>query len=179
MPRRRGFTLIEVTLSIVIGIILIAGATLLFNQAKIGAGNTRAKARVASLEALIEESAANAGGAYPTLASVQTEWVSKHPDDYDVSPWGGPIAAAASVVNGIGSPAGLTGMTAGPPGSGWTNLNAASAGVLVYDYLGPGVIGSNYYDVLAGASPSVPPRNYAVSIITQNGQGPGYVAGGK
>ena len=48
-----GFTLIEVTLAIVIGVILIAGGTLLYNQAKNSAGNSRAQAKVASLQALV------------------------------------------------------------------------------------------------------------------------------
>ena len=56
--RARGFTLIEVTLAIVIGIIMIAGATLIYNQAKTSAGNSRAQAKVVALQQLVEEYAA-------------------------------------------------------------------------------------------------------------------------
>lgn len=89
ISRSGGFTLIEVTLSIVIGIILIAGATLLYNQAKWGAGATRAKAKVDALEGLVEEMTADSGGTLPTPAGLYALWVQRRPDDYAESPWGG------------------------------------------------------------------------------------------
>ncbi len=87
----RGFTLIEVTLAIVIGVIMIAGATLLYNQSKISSGNSRAQAKVLALQQLVEEYAANNAGTYPTIESVRSLFKRKRPDDYLKSPWGGQI----------------------------------------------------------------------------------------
>lgn len=87
----RGFTLIEVTLAIVIGVIMIAGATLLYNQSKISSGNSRAQAKVLALQQLVEEYAANNAGTYPTIESVRALFKRKRPDDYLKSPWGGQV----------------------------------------------------------------------------------------
>jgi prepilin-type N-terminal cleavage/methylation domain-containing protein len=88
---KRGFTLIEVTLAIVIGVIMIAGATLLYNQSKISSGNSRAQAKVLALAQLVEEYAANNAGTYPTMEPVRSLWKRKRPDDYLKSPWGGQL----------------------------------------------------------------------------------------
>lgn len=89
----RGFTLIEVTLAIVIGVIMIAGATLLYNQSKISSGNSRAQAKVLALQQLVEEYAANNAGTYPDIESVRSLWKRKRPDDYLKSPWGGQLGS--------------------------------------------------------------------------------------
>jgi len=85
----KGFTLIEVTLAIVIGIIMIAGATLIYNQAKVSAGNSRAQAKVASLQSLIEQYMARADGLAPDITALRALWQRTRPDDFNKSPWGG------------------------------------------------------------------------------------------
>lgn len=97
MARRRvrayGFTLIEVTLAIVIGVVMIAGAVLIYNQAKSSAGNSRAQAKVASLQQLVEEFSANNAGSYPSIEAVRSLFKRKRSDDYLKSPWGGQIGS--------------------------------------------------------------------------------------
>ena len=88
-PRRTGFTLIEVTLAIVIGVIMIAGAILIYNQAKVSAGNSRAQEKVASLQGLVEDYMARSDGIAPSTDNLRAMWVRARPDDWNKSPWGG------------------------------------------------------------------------------------------
>lgn len=93
--KKKGFTLIEVTLAIVIGIVMIAGATLIYNQAKNSAGNSRASSKVVALQQVIEEFAAQNQGIYPTsLRDLNDLWIRKRPDDWNKSPWGGVIGTS-------------------------------------------------------------------------------------
>ncbi|MEB3236312.1 MAG: type II secretion system protein [Candidatus Sericytochromatia bacterium] len=93
--KKKGFTLIEVTLAIVIGIVMIAGATLIYNQAKNSAGNSRASSKVVGLQQVIEEFAAQNQGIYPTsLRDINDLWIRKRPDDWNKSPWGGVIGSS-------------------------------------------------------------------------------------
>ncbi len=85
------FTLIEVTLAIVIGVIMIAGAVLIYNQAKTSSGNSRAQAKVLALQQVVEEFASNNAGTYPTISDARALFKRKRPDDYLKSPWGGQI----------------------------------------------------------------------------------------
>lgn len=95
--KKKGFTLIEVTLAIVIGIVMIAGATLIYNQAKNSAGNSRASSKVVALQQVIEEFAAQNQGVYPTvMRDINDLWVRKRPDDWNKSPWGGVIGTSYS-----------------------------------------------------------------------------------
>jgi prepilin-type N-terminal cleavage/methylation domain-containing protein len=91
---KRGFTLIEVTLAIVIGVIMIAGAVLIYGQAKASAGNSRAQAKVASLQALVEDYVAHTSGDTPAIENLRQLWKRKRPDDYMKSPWGGQLGPA-------------------------------------------------------------------------------------
>ena len=87
----QGFTLIEVTLAIVIGVVVIAGATVLFQQAKNGAGNARMQTKLASVAAMLEELTAKNYGRYPTADQLRGAYARQRPDDHLVSPWGGPV----------------------------------------------------------------------------------------
>jgi type II secretory pathway pseudopilin PulG len=69
-----GFTLLEVTLAIVIGIFMMAGATILYDQSRSSSGNSRAQAKSASLQQVVEEFAAENGGTYPRITSVRSLW---------------------------------------------------------------------------------------------------------
>jgi len=85
----RGFTIIEVTLAIVIGIILIAGATLIYNQAKQAAGNSRAQAKAASMQMIIEQFSTRSDGVPPDVEAVRAFWKAARSEDFNKSPWGG------------------------------------------------------------------------------------------
>jgi type II secretory pathway pseudopilin PulG len=85
----RGFTIVEVTLAIVIGIILIAGATLIYNQAKQAAGNSRALAKTSSMQSIVEQFLARSDGVPPDAHAIRAMWRKARSDDYDKSPWGG------------------------------------------------------------------------------------------
>lgn len=198
--RTRGFTLIEVTLAIVIGIIMIAGATLIYNQAKTSAGNSRAQAKVVALQQLVEEYAAQNQGIYPdNLGNVQVLWQRKRPDDWNKSPWGGLVGASFTPngVGGVGSWSsgtvlstnmlGKIGVTAGAavPGTfpaAVTAQAASQVGALGYDYdnsnatwqYGPN---NGSGDIMTNATKVV--KGYAVYIADQQGRFPNFITGGK
>lgn len=86
--RNHGFTLIEVSLAIVIGVIVLAGAIVLFQQSKASAQNIAAKEKVDSLSMLVEEMEVR-NFELPSLAQIRTAWKARRPADYNLSPWGG------------------------------------------------------------------------------------------
>lgn len=88
--RSGGFTLIEVSLAIVIGIIVLGGAITLYNQVKISAGNSEAKSRALSLGTLAEEYAARSNN-FPDVAQINSMWKARRPDDANKNPWGGTV----------------------------------------------------------------------------------------
>lgn len=89
MSKHSGFTLIEVSLAIVIGVTVLAGAVALYNQVKLSAGNARAQAKTLRAADLIETMAAQGGGVYPTLEQLRAKWIALGPEDALTSPWGG------------------------------------------------------------------------------------------
>lgn len=94
--RSAGFTLIEVTLAIVIGVVVLGGSVVLYHQVKTSAGNSKAKEKQLALGTLIEEFDARANR-YPTLQELQPLWASKRPEDYNASPWGGALAGTHGI----------------------------------------------------------------------------------
>ncbi|MBU6429282.1 MAG: prepilin-type N-terminal cleavage/methylation domain-containing protein [Cyanobacteria bacterium REEB65] len=200
---RQGFTLIEATLAIVIGIIIIAGATVIYNQAKSSAGNTRAKEKIGALQQMIEEYAAQNQGLYPsTVSEVANQWNTRRADDWNKSPWGGVIGPSyhpnAATGVGIGTDQANV-MQLGTLGSipqydnGTTPANApttAAGGVQPYLTGNPNYVGGLVYDYApAGATFSfaqdlinnnpVTVAGYGVYIIDAEGRMPNWVAGGK
>lgn len=88
--RSAGFTLIEVTLAIALGIVVIAGGIVLYNQANNSARDASAKERLTALSSVVESAAMQTnGGTYPTVANLRSMWQRARPNDYNVSPWGG------------------------------------------------------------------------------------------
>ncbi|HEY9898329.1 MAG TPA: prepilin-type N-terminal cleavage/methylation domain-containing protein [Pantanalinema sp.] len=161
MSRRNnqsGFTLIEVSLAIVIGVIVLAGAITLYNQSKISAGNSKAQEKVLALATMAEEISANRGGSYPDAAGLQTAWEARR-DDAKSSPWGGAITPSVA----SGSWASSLGYT-----------STASAGVIFYS-TGAGTMSFN--DIGSVASPSF--ANFAIGIVPPSGGGVGFIQGGK
>ncbi len=177
--------MIEVALAIVVGVILIAGATLIYNQAKTSAGSSRAQAKVASLQSLIEEAATQNSGEIPTIEEVRPLWKRKRPDDWFNSPWGGRNAPAefpagvetSGVVNGadlspdvsemgsngarlIGATRGGDGAARPSPDNGWT-------GILLF-YRFPTAMPYELWDENRQAL--VPVSQYATAITNSQGE---------
>lgn len=86
--RNHGFTLIEVSLAIVIGLIVLAGAVSLYQQNKTSVQDMAARGKVDALYVVIEEMEAR-NFALPNLDDLRTAWKTRRPDDYNLSPWGG------------------------------------------------------------------------------------------
>ncbi|MBU6427842.1 MAG: prepilin-type N-terminal cleavage/methylation domain-containing protein [Cyanobacteria bacterium REEB65] len=85
----KAFTLIEVSLAIVIGMIMMGGAILIYNQARNAAGSARAKEKVLALDAIVEKTMARNDGTIPDRALLRQAWAMARPDDFNKSPWGG------------------------------------------------------------------------------------------
>ncbi|MBI6545341.1 MAG: prepilin-type N-terminal cleavage/methylation domain-containing protein [Cyanobacteria bacterium NC_groundwater_1444_Ag_S-0.65um_54_12] len=98
-----GFTLIELGLAITIGLILLAGGVLGYQQAHDHAGDAAARQKVADLHGLVEDNFTRTG-AFPTLATLRAQWGAQRLGDATASPWGGPVVmadATDSTFNGI------------------------------------------------------------------------------
>lgn len=86
--RQAGFTLIEVSLAIVIGITLLAGAIVLYQQTSMSAKNSAAKEKLMALSIVVEEVDLR-NYALPSIGQLREAWKSRRPSDYNTSPWGG------------------------------------------------------------------------------------------
>lgn len=86
--RRAGFTLIEVVFAIVLGVMLIGGATVLYQQVRESALNALAKEKLMAVTIVVEEQEAR-NYELPKLDQLRVAWKTKRPDDYNLSPWGG------------------------------------------------------------------------------------------
>lgn len=125
---QKGFTLIEVALAIVIGVVLLAGSTALYNQTKIAAGTSKAMEKVNSLASLVDELQARML-VFPPIAQVQSEWRARR-EDYLANPWGGPLMNTTTGLLG-GDVATDTQFGDPPSGaSGWSNATLPG-GILV------------------------------------------------
>jgi len=172
---QKGFTLIEVSLAIVIGVIILAGGINLYNQTKVNAGNSKAQEKTQALAALVEELAAvSNNGEYPKLDTVASQWSSRR-EDYLTSPWGGPLAANQWVVN-FGAPPANTGpMSWGTVVSAKYTTQVASAGQLMY--IRSSGATTSCYDNNSGIEKTY--TGYMCAIINQAGDGPNFVIGGR
>lgn len=171
---QKGFTLIEVSLAIVIGVIVLAGAITLYNQSKVSAGNSKAQEKSLALAAVVEELAASNNMAYPSAANVNTAWKTRR-EDAMMNPWGGSLGNGANAVMNAGNAAN-SGLYAWgtPTTANWTTLTPASAGFAVY---ATGTGTSSVYD--AGVVAAKTYANYFVGIVNPAGEGPAFTAGGK
>ncbi|HEY9856770.1 MAG TPA: prepilin-type N-terminal cleavage/methylation domain-containing protein [Stenomitos sp.] len=93
--RQAGFTLIEVSLAIVIGVVVLAGAVTLYNQTKRSAGDAKMKDKLFAVAGMVEELAAT-NFYYPDSNQMRTVYKSRRPDDYLLSPWGGTVGPYVS-----------------------------------------------------------------------------------
>jgi len=165
--KESGFTLIEVTLAIVIGVVVIAGATVLYNQAKNSAANSAAQGKVNAASAVVEEFAAKNFGKYPTTTQFPTLWTRARPDDYLSSPWGGGTGDTTDGVITAALSANVTEVAA---------ETAANVGTIEYRVATTNATYS-VFDRQTISDKTV--RNYGIWIYDGQGKGPNFVAGGK
>ncbi len=102
----KGFTLIEVSLAIVIGVVVLAGAIAMYNQVRESAATGKMKEKVMAAAMIIEEITVQTGSyPNPTVVEDQNRVIVKfktaRPDDCLMSPWGGQVAPDARPSNGI------------------------------------------------------------------------------
>lgn len=166
---QKGFTLIEVSLAIVIGVIVLAGAITLYNQSKVSAGNSKMQEKSLALAGLVEEMAAQANGVYPSATTLKTRWEALR-DDALTSPYGGAITSSVATTSvytwgATGSAAGVAGKVETTPGN---------AGLLFYT---SGSGAATIFDVSAGAAKSY--RGYALGGADNTGTSFAFVNGGK
>ncbi len=161
-----GFTLIEVTLAIVIGVVVIAGATVLYNQAKNSAANSAAQNKVNAAAATVEEFAAKNFGRYPDATQFTNAWTRARPDDAANSPWGGLTGDTDGIITAALSAnvAEVAAETAGNVGSIEYRVATTPATYSVYD---------------RQSQSNKTVRNYGIWIYDGQGRGPNFVAGGK
>ena len=161
-----GFTLIEVTLAIVIGVVVIAGATVLYNQAKNGAANSAAQSKVGAAASVIEEFAAKNFGKYPTYAQFTSAWTRARPDDAANSPWGGPSGDADGIIAATDLTATVAQLTASDTRIGAIEYRKAT-----------NTATSSVFDLQTESNKDV--RHYGIWIYNAKGEGPNFVMGGK
>lgn len=175
MSKQKGFTLIEVSLAIVIGVIVLAGAVALYNQTKIATGNAKAQEKVLRAANAVELLAAESGGAYPTIDQLRGKWITLAPDDARSSPWGGIAGKAGDwttdpTVRGILD---LTMWNTTP----WNNFalgNQDYQGLLAYGVNTPGATQSAT-DFMSGVTKTY--HRYIIGIIDPRGNAPCFPIG--
>lgn len=157
---QQGFTLIEVSLAIVIGVIVLGGAIVLYNQTKTSSANSTAGAKSLALQSLVEEMAAANSGNYGalTVGGLASTWSTRRSADAQQSPYGGSYAGN-SVQAFAANWAGAAGTTA-------PAAVAASAGVAVFVNTGT-TTPQSIWDNNAVATKSF--GNYVVGIYDGTG----------
>lgn len=168
----RGFTLIEVTLAIVLGIFVVAGSILMYRQALLSAGNVKAQDKTSSLAVLIEEYAVRTGR-YPTHDQLRKLWV-KNRDDALLSPWGGSLGSL-----GLGAADGIA-MSSSAFTDPWypdTYFNPDYAGVIAYFVANNGAETKEVTDYDSNRARVY--RGYVIGMWNQDGHDPCFVAGPK
>ena len=101
---RAGFTLVEVALTVAVGLIILGGAVMGYNAVKDSAASANARRKVDLAGATVVEYAAANFGRYPTSVPGATGgeysamWVRKRPEDFNASPWGGQTGDTADGV---------------------------------------------------------------------------------
>lgn len=168
----RGFTLIEVTLAIVLGVVILTAATILYRQAAISAGNVKAQEKTQALAAFIEEFFVKQNR-YPTHEQLRKIWVSYRPDAL-LSPWGGPLGA-----HGQGEAQGIA-MRQDAFTTPWEPdryYNPDYAGVIAYFVANNGAETKAVTDYDSGRTRTY--RGYVVGMWNKDGHDPCFIMGEK
>lgn len=174
MPRakrnERGFTLIEVTLAIVIGMVVVAGATLLYRQASISAGNVKAQTKTSALAALAEQHFVRQNR-YPTHDQLRKLW-GRFREDTLLSPWGGPVGTLAQ-----GAEQGIVRLDDAftDPWEADRYINPDYVGAIAYFVSANGNESKDVTDYDTGLTRSY--RGFVVGMWDQDGHNPRFIAG--
>lgn len=176
MTNQRGFTIIEVTLAIVIGVVVLASSSALYQQVRESAGNAKAKDKVMRIAAVIETVGAENHGHYPKLAELQAAWYATTPNDLGSSPWGG----LAGNPGGWPDPNVERGIIAAPnwPAIPWTI--AASQDIVLQGMSGYGLVttpgaSQSATDITNGKTKTY--YHYVVGLWNADGEGPVFPVG--
>ena len=174
---RRGFTLIEVTFVVVVGLIILSGVITAYHANKSQAGGATARQRVHLAQAVIEEFQAQTGSP-PASGSGQfpTMWVARYPDHATRSPWGG---TTADLTTGVSEDApytdGTTDPATAPDKTATRTLDGTRSSNLHYTSISQG----RYVKVLElYTGDSQPLKSYVLSIYDTTGNPWFEVAGG-
>ena len=172
---RRGFTLIEVALVVVLGLVIMAGVVIAYNGNKAQAAGADARKRIQMGQTVLEEFAA-ANHRYPTSGSGQfaTMWATGHPQEAQVSPWGGPAGNVQAASEDVPYNDGTADPAAAPDKSASRAVDPSRHGNLHYTS-----IDNNAYVKVStrysGESKTL--RGYVLSIYDGDGN-PWFDAGG-
>jgi Tfp pilus assembly protein PilE len=170
--RSAGFTLIEVALAIVVGLLVLVGATLMYQQTIMSSSYSKAREKVQAACGLIEETAAANSGNYPQPVAFETIWGVRRQADATTSPWGGTVGTFAVAAQGMVP---VTGWPAAP----WTVFsyrNPIYAGSLGYALGNTGATQSAT-DVLSGTTTTF--TTYLVGVWDNQANAPYFPAGGR
>lgn len=171
---RAGFTLVEVALTVAVGLIILGGAITSYNAVKDTAASANARRKVDMAGALVVEYAAANYGRFPTSVAGPTGgefsamWVRKRPDDFNVSPWGGLTADGADgvvelapFIDGTADPA------TAPDKTATLTLDGTQTANLIYAH----VTGATHIRINQLSNPTATlARGYVVSIYDRLGQ---------
>ena len=164
--------MIEVTLAIVIGVVVIAGATVMYRQSAVSAGNVKAQEKTQSLATIIEEFAVRQNR-YPTHDQLRNVWEKTRPDAL-LSPWGGSLGS-----NGLGDARGIA-MSADAFTTPWEidrYYNPEYAGVIAYFVAPTGSDIKEVTDYDSGRARTY--RGYVIGMWNKDGHDPCFVMGEK
>lgn len=151
-------------LAVTIGMVLVAAGVLAYEQAKDSSGDAKGRAKVADLMTMVETSFTQ-NGSFPNMATLRAQWQARRPDDWDDSPWGGPVNTALTPVlflPGVCGSCGILGdenLAAQPapttlPGTTGGGVTASTGNLYYYRVAAPGVAAPACCWQLADASKS-------------------------
>ena len=166
-----GFTLIEVTLAIVIGVIVVGGATIFYRQAMIAAGNVKAQNKTSALAVVVEEHFVRQSR-YPTHEQLRKQWA-RYREDALVSPWGGPIGSL-----GQGAEQGIVKIQADPFSAPWEPdryANRDYAGAIAYFVAANGSETKTVTDYDTGRTRTY--NGFVIALWNHDGHDPCFITG--
>lgn len=183
--RRRGFTLVEVALAVAVGLIIIGGAVMGYNAVKDQASAATARKKVTTAAAVVTEYAAANFGRYPVSAADDADgastgaftamWARALPDEYALSPWGGPTGDDDGVTELAPFDNGEVEATDAPDVTGDLAQDGTRAGNMIY----ASVTGNRHVGIRQGYNPAVTvAKGYVISIYDRTGTPWFHMSGG-
>ena len=174
--RRRGFTLVEVALAVAVGLIIIGGAVMGYGAVKDQASAADGRKRVVTAAAVVNEYAAANFGRYPvsvaddgsgvSTGSFTRMWAKAIPEQYNMSPWGGPAGDEDGVTELAPFANGEIEASAAPDVTNTLTQNGARAGNMIY----ASITGNRHVGIRQGYNPGVTvAKGYVISIYDRTG----------